>query len=268
VSVHGYRYGRVPEALLYSDASDRACRLHALLTRWADTRPGENPTRDELAGLLRCSVDSVDRASKELVAAGFLRIVPQFSEDGRTQIANDYLLEGGRSGAAPVTSENAKTAGEGGRTGAAGGGRTGAAAIEERDRSKREQKKEERSRAISAVFEAWKADTGRNGNTSLTDEKRKKINARLNEGFTVDQLVTVVTRGWRADPWPERPNENDLVQLLTTASKVEKFLRLAEKGRRPSQQDERAWQLELTRIKAERREAELRALRDGSRRSA
>jgi hypothetical protein len=139
VSVYGYKYGRVPEALLYSAASDRACRLHALLTRWADTRPEEHPTRRELAALLHCSMDSVDRAVKELEKAGFLQITPRYAEGVR--IANIYEVdvrggrtdaEGSRTDAATITSENAKPAGDGGRTGAAGGGRTGAAVNKER----------------------------------------------------------------------------------------------------------------------------------------
>lgn len=143
MSVYGYKYGRVPEELMYSDASDRACRLHAVLTRWSDIKPDEHPTRRELAALLHCSVDSVDRALKELEATGYLKIIPRYAEGVR--IASDYVVDGGsrtdaggsRTGAATVTSANGEPAGDGGRTGAVGGGRTGAAVNKERDRSKR-----------------------------------------------------------------------------------------------------------------------------------
>jgi hypothetical protein len=88
-------------------------------------------------------------------------------------------------------------------------------------------KREARLAAIKAVYDAWKADTGRNGTTKLTDDRRTKINARLDDGYTVDQLVTVVTAGWRADPWKERVSQNDLTILLRSGSQVEKFLELA-----------------------------------------
>ena len=149
MSVYGYKYGRVPEALLYSDASDRACRLHAILTRWSDTKPDEHPTRRELAGFLHCSLDSVDRAIKELEGTGFLKIIPRYAEGVR--IANIYTVDigGGRTGAggsrtdaATNTSGNGEPAGDGGRTGAAGGGRTGAAVNKERDRTSNKPRRE------------------------------------------------------------------------------------------------------------------------------
>lgn len=150
MSVYGYRYGRVPEVLLYSDASDRACRLHAVLTRWADTKAGQHPTREELARLLRCSVDSLDRAIKELKDGGYLDARPQYGPDGNGRVANDYVLlegrtdaaGGSRTDAATVTSANAEPADKGGRKAAARGSRTGAAAIEVRDRTQREPNEE------------------------------------------------------------------------------------------------------------------------------
>lgn len=140
MSVYGYKYGRVPEALLYSDASDRACRLHALLTRWADTRT-EQPTRQQLAGQLRCSVDSLDRALKELETRGLLHIVRRCAEGTKVHIASDYILEGVAAEMRPSgPAETPEPAGDGGRKGAARGYRKGAATNKERDRSKKEQK--------------------------------------------------------------------------------------------------------------------------------
>jgi hypothetical protein len=141
VSVYGYTFGRVPDGLLFSDASDRACRLFAVLTRWADQRAGEHPTRKELATDLRCSVDSIDRARDELVYGGWLKIEPRFVDGTAIRDANDWLLQdgpegrtgaawGSRNHAATTTSANAEPAGEGGRSPAARGGRTGAATIE------------------------------------------------------------------------------------------------------------------------------------------
>lgn len=150
MSVYTYHYGRVPEPLLYSNASDRACRLHALLTRWGDTKPDKQPTRQELAGQLRCSVDSLDRAIKELEDGGFLKVMPQYAEGTRVRVANDYRLEDSRKDAATDTSGNGESAGDGGRvdaaTGTEEGGRTGAAANRKKG-SKRQPKKKEGSAA-------------------------------------------------------------------------------------------------------------------------
>jgi hypothetical protein len=129
MSVYGYTFGRVPDALLFS-GTDRACRLYAILTRWADLRPHDHPTRGELAGLLGCSVDTVDRTKEELVDGTFLEVKPQYIGATKLRDANDWhLLPGpemrgdpfgyGRTHAATITSGNDETAGQDGRTHAA-----------------------------------------------------------------------------------------------------------------------------------------------------
>lgn len=87
-------FATVLKWLLFSDVSDRAVRLYAVL----DDRAGEDrmvfPARRWLAEALRCSVDSVDRAMKELVDAGAVRVQYRHRTDGG-QTSNDYeLLDG------------------------------------------------------------------------------------------------------------------------------------------------------------------------------
>jgi hypothetical protein len=79
------------------------------------------------------------------------------------------------------------------------------------------------------VFEAWRSDTGHPG-AKLTDNRRRKITARLREGYTVAELLLAV-QGWRHDPWPDRRQHNDLVVLLRDGAQVEKFRDLALKAR-------------------------------------
>lgn len=66
------RFAMTPEWVLFSETlSDRAVRLYGVLHRYADKETGRAfPARRTLAGRLSCSVDSVDRALRELVAAG------------------------------------------------------------------------------------------------------------------------------------------------------------------------------------------------------
>jgi len=108
----------VPEWLIDLDVSDRAFRLYALLARFADS-DGTNaiPGRKRLAERLRCSIDSIDRAIAELIAAGAILREHRY-RDGR-QTSNDYVvlrIPEGRTDAA-----------DGGRTDAADPGRTDAA---------------------------------------------------------------------------------------------------------------------------------------------
>jgi hypothetical protein len=91
-------------------------------------------------------------------------------------------------------------------------------------------KKAELAKTGQRVHEAWQeaVDSPR---AKFTDARRSKVNARLREGYTEEQLITVVTDGWRADPWPGRVDNNDLVILLRDGPQVEKFLKLARKAK-------------------------------------
>ncbi len=94
MSAYGYTFGRVPDSLLFSGASDRACRLYAILTRYADQHvKGDPPTRPQLAAYLDCSVESVDRTVKELANEGWLEVLPRSSKlSPKVRDANDYHL--------------------------------------------------------------------------------------------------------------------------------------------------------------------------------
>jgi hypothetical protein len=81
-----YRFAMVPDALLVDGVSDRAVRLWALLARAA--RANASPTRAVLAEKLGCSVESIDRAVKELEARRWLQRVQR----GLNR-ANEYVLD-------------------------------------------------------------------------------------------------------------------------------------------------------------------------------
>lgn len=104
-------FSMVPEWLLDTEISDRALRLYTLLDRYTDDNGGHAfPRRKVLAGRLRCSLDSLDRARAELEEIGALTVTRRTSE-GR-QTTNLYELR--------FTAPERR----GGRTGAEGGGRT------------------------------------------------------------------------------------------------------------------------------------------------
>jgi len=68
------RFAVVPEWMLDSTVSDTAFRLYAILARYGNTSGVRMPGRALLARRLHRSVDTVDRALKELTAAGILTI--------------------------------------------------------------------------------------------------------------------------------------------------------------------------------------------------
>jgi hypothetical protein len=70
------------------------------------------------------------------------------------------------------------------------------------------------------VFEAWQQATGKT--RAKLDDKRRRVIARALKAFPLDDVLDAV-RGWRNDPWTERPRYNDLALLLRDADHIEKF---------------------------------------------
>ena len=65
------RFSIIPEWVLYSDISDRALRVYAVLARYADNDTLQAfPGRSLIAERVGCSVKSVDRALDELIGLG------------------------------------------------------------------------------------------------------------------------------------------------------------------------------------------------------
>lgn len=82
----------LPEWVLDAEVSDRAVRLYAVLRRYADsTHLTAWPSRATLAERVRCSLDSVDRAMKELIAVGALSVRQRRGDDG-SLTSNLYTL--------------------------------------------------------------------------------------------------------------------------------------------------------------------------------
>lgn len=141
----------VPEWVLDLEISDRALRLYTILSRYADQEGKAFPSRRTLATRLRCSVDSVDRAMKELDAEHLVMAVHRYEDDGtgtlRRQTSNEYAVVR-----------------HPGRTGAAGEGRVGAApgtrATTERESSSTANAVDSlaRVRERTAGEQVWKVD--------------------------------------------------------------------------------------------------------------
>jgi hypothetical protein len=122
------RFAIVPEWLLDADIGDCAVRLYAALLRYGNSSGARMPGRATLARRLRKrSTDTVDRAMRELVAVGAVRVEHRYA--GRQRLTNRYHVQTSRPGSpAPGTDVSP----EGGRTDAAtrtkpgGGDRAGA----------------------------------------------------------------------------------------------------------------------------------------------
>jgi hypothetical protein len=124
------RFAIVPEWLLDADISDAAVRLYAVLLRYGQSSGSRMPSRATLARRLRKrSTDSVDRAMKELVGIGAVRIEHRYA--GAQRLTNAYHVRTSR----PPRNEPPGPTDRGSRksaatpTQAARGGRTDAARV-------------------------------------------------------------------------------------------------------------------------------------------
>ncbi len=107
------RFSIVPEWVLDAEISDAAVRLYAVLLRYGQSSGQRMPSRRTLADRLRKrSVDSVDRALKELVGIGAVEVTRRY-RDG-VSLTNRYLVRSTQPGATPRSRR-----GRGGRTAAA-----------------------------------------------------------------------------------------------------------------------------------------------------
>lgn len=74
----------VPEWVIDAKISDAALRLYVVLGRYVDSHMTCYPSRTTIAKRMGRSVDTVDRAAKELVAVGALEIEARHNGKGRT----------------------------------------------------------------------------------------------------------------------------------------------------------------------------------------
>jgi len=88
--VEDQRFSIVPEWVIDADLPDGAFRLYALLLRYGNTTGQRMPARPTLARRLHRSVDAVDRAMRQLVTAGVVRV--EHRRTGDQYLSNRYHL--------------------------------------------------------------------------------------------------------------------------------------------------------------------------------
>ena len=131
LTVEDQRFAIVPEWLIDTPLSDCAFRLYAVLLRYGQTSGQRMPSRATLARRLhKRSVDTVDRAMKELVECG--AVVVERRRDGRQNLTNRYHVRtsgGSRTSSATPSATTADAPGlaAGGPARSPTPGRTGAA---------------------------------------------------------------------------------------------------------------------------------------------
>lgn len=85
-------FARVPEAVLLADVSSNAVRVYGLLDRRAGEEHTCWPSRTTIAREMRCGRRTVDRALRELEAAGFVTTTHRTDEGGEPTSNLYYLV--------------------------------------------------------------------------------------------------------------------------------------------------------------------------------
>lgn len=131
--VEDQAFAIVGEWIITAEISDAAFRVYSMLLRFGGTSGCRMPSRALLGRRLHRSVDSIDRALRELVSAGIVRI--EHRHDGRQYRSNRYHVRtsapvrsapDGCSRTSAATQERPR---EGGRNSAATPSRTSAATV-------------------------------------------------------------------------------------------------------------------------------------------
>ena len=81
----------VADWVIHAEISDAAFRVYSLLLRFGGSSGNRMPSRALLARRLHRSVDSIDRALRELVNHGFVRA--EHRRDGKQHLSNRYHVQ-------------------------------------------------------------------------------------------------------------------------------------------------------------------------------
>lgn len=73
---------------------------------------------------------------------------------------------------------------------------------------------------VTKVFEHWRS-TWNKPKAELTNDRERKITARLRDGYAVERLCDAIS-GSKLDPWPGRVDQSDVTLLMRPAN-VDKF---------------------------------------------
>lgn len=239
------RYGKVHASALEALAGNpTAVAVYSALTTWADESGECWPLRTTIASALAISQSTVGRALRALREAGVVRTRPRMS--GNSKVGTIYTI-------VAFQGENGLT------TGMVTGALPEWSPVTIRPARDRSSKRREQltvnkeipptpqdppplavvlpmpsgrlldvPSSIDRVFDAWRAATGRTkARVVLTEKRRRMINARLKEGYDVEDLVDAV-RGLAKSPFHNGANDdgtvwNDLKYAMRDGEAVEKF---------------------------------------------
>lgn len=177
---------------------------------------------------------TLQRAKRELTAAGLITVTPRITDSGR-QTSDLYCLH------APIWDED-NLVGEGDKTVTLEGGETvtheggqtvtlegGQNVIPLTKNNELNQKE-----AVDKIFILWCQVAEKNLKRTKLDNKRRRLITNALKDYSEEDVMMAVV-GWKNSPWHSGKNDqnkvyNDLGLLLRDSSKIEYFRDLAHEG--------------------------------------
>lgn len=204
-------------ALNQDQISNSATRFVLLvLCNYADENGQCYPSRETIAKKTSLSVRSVQTHLNWLSENGFLTWKNQ--RMGSRQSVNVYQLQGegfAPSGGVRVQMMTSQSANDGNSQG---------------EPFAQYPKEENHHKNHIEIFEFWKATMSLNGSTKLTPKRKRNIQARLRDGYDIEQIQNAI-RGCAISPFHSGQNEtktvyNDIELICRSGEKVEFFERI------------------------------------------
>lgn len=212
-TVHQERFVAIPVWVLDRLHGDgRAVAVYAALAAHAGPAGDCWPGRARLAEMVGCGLDTLDRIIGRLVTAG----VVQRDSGKQAGTTSTYRL--------PLDNPDPGVPQNRGR-GAAKRGQ-GGAAKQGQELDKEELDKGTSASAVQRVWDAWveTLPEPRRGRQRKAPNapSRAKIESRLREGMTEEELIAAVT-AWPRDPWPHREQFCTIPTLLRNRDTAERW---------------------------------------------
>lgn len=194
-----------------------------------------NPSHKRLAQDCGMSISTLKRCIKQLVDAGLVEVLTK--KMGDVNLPNQYKLKMQGVGSQRTYPSSHRTEGVGSQWPT-----NHEVNNQEENLSNRRSAQAPSSDSVKAgddhkaVFEHWQSVHGKT-NAKLIKDRLSKINARLKEGYTVDQLKRAID-GCKLSPFHMGDNDNrtlynDLKTILRDGAQVEKFISMAENPPKP-----------------------------------
>ena len=202
----------VPNVVLTDAGLSAQARLtYALLRFYAWQDEACWPGQDRMASMIGCSDRSIRRHIEELALSGLVRV--ERRGFGRT---NRYVLT--RADRTPVSALD--------RTPVSALDRTPVSGLIEED-SVEENTVKNRGENVRVIFDHWREKLI-HPNAKLDRSRRSKIEARLKDGYTVDDIKRAID-GCAASAWhmglnPSNKKFDDIALICRDATKLEGFM--------------------------------------------